>query len=183
LIASKVSKRYAKALLSIGQEDGRYEDYGKDLEKFAAFCSASDDFFKVVSNPIFSAGERKRILEYVLKKMSFSDVSSNFLRLLLQKERLGAIEEISAHYSRLTDDISGITRAEIITARPLEGDALKKLADALSRLTSRKVELEISVDESLIGGLVAKIGDLVLDGSIIAQLRGLKESLKRGEFN
>ena len=180
---SKISRRYAKALLGLGQEDGQYGKYGQDLEEFSVFCSANQEFYHVVVNKIFSAEERKKVLEFVLEKSSFLDVTKNFLRLLLDKNRLGAIQEITDYYSKLTDEISGVTRAQVITAKPLKEAAQDKLEKALSGLTSKTVSIEVKEDESLIGGLVVKIGDLVLDGSVKAQLEGLKESLKRGEYN
>ncbi|MDY6971610.1 MAG: ATP synthase F1 subunit delta [Thermodesulfobacteriota bacterium] len=183
MIGSKISKRYAKALLSIGQEDGQYGVYGQNLQEFAVFCSANTEFFQVISNQLFSVEDRNKVLEFVLEQGAFSDVLNNFLRLLLDKNRIGAIEDISDYYSKLTDEISNVTRAEIITARPLKPEALDKLEKALAVLTSKEVRTEVKEDESLIGGLVARIGDLVLDGSVRAQLDGLKESLKRGEHN
>jgi F-type H+-transporting ATPase subunit delta len=181
LIGSRISRRYAKALLSLGQEDGHYEEYGKNLNEFASFCSINSEFLQVVSNQIFSVEDRKRVLEVALSKSTFSDVVKNFLRLLLDKNRIGVIKEITDYYSRLTDELSNIIRADIITARPLKTVALKRLKKALKGLTSKDVRTEVKEDKSLIGGLIAKIGDLVLDGSVKAQLEGLRESLKRGE--
>ncbi|UCF82885.1 MAG: ATP synthase F1 subunit delta [Desulfobacteraceae bacterium] len=181
MIGSRISRRYAKALLSLGQEDGHYEEYGKNLNEFASFCSINSEFFQVVSNQIFSVEDRKRVLESALGKSTFSDVVKNFLRLLLDKNRIGVIKEITDYYSRLTDELSNIIRADIITARPLKTEALKRLKKALKGLTSKDVRTEVKEDKSLIGGLIAKIGDLVLDGSVKAQLEGLRESLKRGE--
>ncbi|MEJ2587240.1 MAG: ATP synthase F1 subunit delta [Deltaproteobacteria bacterium] len=183
MIDSKVSRRYAKALLSLGQEDGNYTEYGENLKEFGAFCADNKEFIQVVSNQLFSVEERKKILDVVLGKSKFPDLLKNFLRLLLDKNRIGAIEEISDYYSKLTDDISNITRAEVTTARTLAGDAQERLKKALADFTSKDVKMVVREDEALIGGLVVKIGDMVLDGSVKAQIEGLKESLKRGEYN
>ncbi|MBL7204050.1 MAG: ATP synthase F1 subunit delta [Desulfobacteraceae bacterium] len=183
MIGSRISKRYAKALLSLGQEDENYIGYGKDLQEFGRFCSANEEFIKVVANQIFSVEERKKVLDTALDKSSFADLVKNFLRLLLDKNRIGGIQEISDYYSKLTDEISNITRADIVTAKPLKKEAWDKLAVALAGLTAKEVRIEVKEDESLIGGLVVRIGDLVLDGSVKAQIEGLKESLKRGEYN
>jgi len=183
LTGSKISKRYAKALLSLGQEDGKYVEYGNSLKEFAAFCADNPEFRKVISNPVFSEDDRKKVLNAVLEKSAFSDYVKNFLCLLLDKNRISGIQDVSANYTRLTDEISNIIRAEIVTARPLKDDVLKKLDGVLSRITAKTVKTKVEEDESLIGGLVVKIGDLVLDGSVRAQLEGLKESLKRGEYN
>ena len=183
MIGSRISRRYAKALLSLGQEDGHYAEYGRNLEEFSRFCSANEEFLRVISNRLFSVEERKKVLEAVLEKSTFTVVVKNFLRLLLEKDRIGVVETITSYYSRFTDEISGITRADIITAKPLKTDAQERLEKALTDLTSKEVRMEIMEDESLIGGVIVKIGDLVLDGSVKAQLEGLKESLKRGEYS
>ncbi|HKI49363.1 MAG TPA: ATP synthase F1 subunit delta [Desulfobacteria bacterium] len=183
MTGSKISKRYAKALLSLGQDDGNYGEYGDNLKEFADFCRDNSEFSKVIANPVFSVDDRKKVLDVVLEKSSFAALVKNFLRLLLDKQRIGGIEEVSADYTRLTDEISNIIRAEIITARPLKDEVMTKLDTVLSKITSKTVKANVEEDESLIGGLVVKIGDLVLDGSVRAQLEGLKESLKRGEIN
>ena len=182
MIGSRISRRYAKALLSLGQENGQYAEYGRNLKEFADFCSANEEFFRVISNRLFSVEERKKILEIVLEKSLFTDVVKNFLRLLLEKNRIGIVDSITDYYLKLTDEISGITRADVITAKPLKTDALERLEKALMELTSKDVRMEVKENESLIGGVIVKIGDLVLDGSVKAQLKGLKESLKRGEY-
>jgi len=183
LTGSRISRRYAKALLSLGKEDGHYGDYGQDLQEFGSFCSANREFFQVISNQIFSVEDRKGVLEFVLEKSTFSDEVKNFLRLLLDKNRIGVIQEIKEYYARLTDEISNITRADVITAKPLKKEVLDKLDMTLTKLTSKEVKMGVREDESLIGGLIVRIGDLLLDGSIRAQLEGLKESLKRGGYN
>ncbi|UCF56577.1 MAG: ATP synthase F1 subunit delta [Deltaproteobacteria bacterium] len=183
MIVSKVAKRYAKALLSLGREDGNFERYGRDLQDFSEFCLGNREFRKVIANQIFAGEDRKKILNVVLEESGFSDVVKNFLNLLLDKYRIGAVEEITKHYERLTDEISNIARAEIITPMPLKEEAQNRLEKVLGDLTSKKIKTEVKEDESLIGGIIVKIGDLVLDGSMKAQLEGLKESLKRGEYS
>ena len=176
MIGSKVSKRYAKALFSLGQEDGNFEQYGRELFEFVEFFQDNEDFRKVVSNPIFALEDRKKILEIVLDKSNFSGLMNNFLHLLLDKNRIKAIEAIADHYSGLTDAVSGVARAEIITAIPLRDELLGGIEKSLEGLTSKKIKAEIREDKDLIGGIVVRIGDLVLDGSVRAQLEGLKES-------
>jgi F-type H+-transporting ATPase subunit delta len=183
LIGSAIARRYAKALLSIGQEDGNYSEYGRNLQEFDGFCRKNVEFYQVLCNQLFSVEERKAVLDAVIKKAAFSRTIHNFLRLLLDKNRMSALGAITENYVKLTDEISNVTRADIITARPLKPEAQKKLEKALARLTSKTVRTKVREDASLIGGLIVKIGDLVLDGSVKAQLQGLKESLKRGGYN
>ncbi len=183
MIGSKIPRRYAKALLSLGQEDGQYMEYGQNLQEFTSFCSVNTEFYQVVSNRLFSVEERKKVLDVALNRSPFSNVVKNFLRLLLDKNRIRAVEDITDYYSKLMDEISGITRATIITARPIKQESVDKLENALKRFTSKDAKIEIEEDKSLIGGLIVKMGDLVLDGSVRAQIEGLKESFKRGEYS
>jgi len=100
----------------------------------------------------------------------------NFLNLLLEKNRITEIEDITEHYSMLSDEVSNVARAEIITAMTLKQEILDKLIKALEKLTSKKIKAEIRQDPEIIGGVIVKIGDLILDGSIKAQIKGLVES-------
>ena len=118
MIGSKISRRYAKALLSLGEEDGQYVQYGENLKEFARFCKENDEFFRVVSSRLFKVEDRKKILESILQKSNLSEMVNNFLELLIDKNRIGAISEISEHYSKLTDEISNIS--ETIKSGDLE---------------------------------------------------------------
>ena len=129
-MGSRISKRYAKALLSLGKEDGRYEEYGRNLQEFNRFCAENPEFFQVISNPIFSVEDRKKVLDVVLEKSGFSGICKSFLRLLLDKDRIRGIGDITEYYTRFTDEISNITRAEVITAMPLKKKASDKLKKA-----------------------------------------------------
>ncbi len=181
-MGSRIARRYAKALLSLGQEDGNYPVYGEHLREFAEFCQAQPEFFQVVSNRIFSVEDRRSILDKILERTEFPDMVKNFLRLLVDKNRIGEIHHISEHYTALTDAISNVTRARIATAKTLKQKALDDLIKALEGFTAKTIKAEVVVDPSLIGGVVVQIGDTILDGSVKAQLEGLKESLKRGEY-
>ena len=178
---SKVSKRYAKALLSLGMEEGRYQEYGKELRAFADFCESHGELYQAISNPAFTLEDRKEILKAVLARSAVSETIRNFLNLLLDKNRISAMGEISAFYEQLTDEVSNVVRAEVVVPRPLGREAESKLGKALEQMTSKKIKMNVRQDSGILGGIIVKIGDLVVDGSVKAQMQGIKESLKRGE--
>ena len=178
---SRLSKRYARALFSLGQEDGSFGQYGQELEEFTDFFRKNNDFKQAISNPIFAMEDRKKVLKLLLDQSGFSSLVKNFLYLLLDKNRIGAIEAISDYYAKLTDEASNIAHAEIITAKPLKEETLGNVVKSLVELTSKDIKPDVKEDPDIIGGIIVKIGDLVLDGSIKAQLEGLKESFRRGE--
>jgi len=176
--SSKIAKRYAKALIGLGSEDGNLELYDRELAEFLEAWQAYAELRLAVLNPVFPLGDRKRILEKVLAQSRFSKTMEHFLNLLLEKSRLDRVAEIRSHYEQLKDEILNVTRAEVLTARPLKEEAQLRLNRVLEAFKSQKVKMDIREDKSLIGGIIVKINDLVLDASIKSQLRGWRESLK-----
>ncbi len=177
-----VAKRYAKALLEIGKEDGNTEQYGKELGDFAEMLAGAPELESALSNPGFDFDSRKKLLNAILGKLGLSPMVANFFRLLMDRGRIEATKDISQMYGLLVDEVNGITRAEVRTAAALNEQEVESLTNALKGVAGREVQLEVTEDPSLIGGVVAKIGDLVLDGSVRSQLENLKESLRRGDY-
>lgn len=182
MTSSIVAKRYAKALLEIGREDGNYEKYGEEVAAVVALLDASPELDSVLSNPALDLQSRKSVLETLLKKLQLSPITINFFRLLMDRKRIDQTRNISTVYGRLLDEVKGITRAEVTSAASLSDDELNRLKDALKTVAGKEVSIELKEDPSLIGGIKARIGDLVLDGSVRTQLESLKESLRKGEY-
>ncbi len=177
MIASKVSKRYAKALFSLGREEGKIGEYARDLAGFTDFFQSHQEFSTAVSSQIFALEDRKRVLNTVLDKSGLSGPVRNFLNVLLDKDRIRALPAVAEHYKTLMDEASNIARAEVLVPKPLRSDVLERLQKRLGEMTSKQIRIEVREEPSLIGGMVVKIGDLVLDGSVKTQIRSLKESL------
>jgi len=177
-----VAKRYAKALLEIGREDGQFEQYGQELKQFVSLFDQAPDLEKVLANPAFAFENRAQVLANVLAKLGLSPMANNFLRLLMDRGRMRDVRAINIVYAQLVDEAKGIRRAEITAAASLKQAEVDGLTAALKKLAGREVLVEVKEDPSLIGGVVARIGDLVLDGSVKTQLESLKDSLRRGEY-
>jgi len=178
---SAISRRYAKALLLIGKEDGQTETYRDQLGGISGLMEGEEALRQAVCNPLYDAASRKRVLTAVLGELKLSPVISSFLQLLLDKGRIGFLADINEQYQKFADELNGIARASVISASPLSPGIVDNIKGALSKKTGQDVLLEIAEDPGLIGGIVTKIGDLVFDGSIKTQLLNMRESLKRGE--
>ena len=176
-----IARRYAKALLLIGKEDGQTEDYRQELAGVADLLSQEAQLAATISNPLYKAGERKQVLQMIIEKLNLSKVMSSFLLLLFEKGRIGFIASINDFYQALADELKGVARASLVSATELTEDAIEKIRTALSKRTGKEIVLDVQQDPSLIGGVVTRIGDLILDGSIRTQLLNMRESLKRGE--
>ncbi len=176
-----IARRYAKALLLIGKEDGQTETYRQELDQFAQMVATDKALAGILTNPLYDADGRKKVLQALIEKMELSKVMRSFLILLFEKGRIGFIGPINEFFQKLADELKGVARASLVSATELSDETIEKIRAALSKKTGKDIILEVQQDPGLIGGIVTRIGDLVLDGSIKTQLLNMQESLKRGE--
>ena len=181
MIGLKIARRYAKALMTIGKEDGQAETYKEELGGVVKLLEEQEELQQVISNPLYDAESRKNVLELVVERLGLSKVMTSFLFLCFDKGRIQYLSDIYRFYEKLTDELANIIRADLVSAVELPEESIARIRDALSEKTGKEVRMEVSVDPALIGGAVTKIGDLVLDGSVRTQLMSLKESLQRSE--
>ena len=176
-----IARRYAKALLIIGKEDGQAEAYGKELDGFAKLMVKEKALEQAICNPLYGASGRKNVLEAVIDKVGISKIVASFLLLVFDKGRFEFLSVINDFYQKLADELKGVLRASLVSASELPSEIVEKIRTTLSKRTGKDIILQVEQDPSLIGGIVSRIGDLVLDGSIKSQLLNMRESLKRGE--
>jgi len=179
LTSQIIARRYAKALLAIGRDDGDYAEYGRELVTFAEIMGMAD-LTPTLSNPIYPKANRRAILDSILDKVEPSIIVRNFLGLLMEKDRISLIDSINDYYLRLVDEINNIERATVISAKPLLETIQDRVKASLEAMTGKTILLEVEQDEEIIGGVIARVGDLTLDGSVKTQLQNLKESLIKG---
>jgi F-type H+-transporting ATPase subunit delta len=176
-----IARRYAKALLLIGKEDGQAETYRRELEGVANLIAEEKALNQALTNPLYNIAGRRKVLETVIQKLDLSKVMASFLLLLFDKGRIGFIGNINDFYQKLVDELKGVARASLISAVELSSETIDKIRTTLSKKTGKNIILEVEQDSGLIGGIITRIGDLVLDGSIKTQLFNMRETLKRGE--
>jgi F-type H+-transporting ATPase subunit delta len=176
-----IARRYAKALLLIGQQDGQTEIYRNELQAVAEWVSRNSQLERAINNPLYESAGRKRVLQSFIAKLTISKAMESFLVLLFEKGRFGFLGPINEFYQKLADELKGVVRATVVSAGDLSTGAVERIRTALAKRTGKEVVLEVRQDPGLIGGVVTQIGDLVLDGSIRTQLLNMRESLKRGE--
>ena len=176
-----VSRRYATALMLIGEENGMADQYREELDQVVALLDGSVELEKAIINPLFDKTDRKKVLAAVLDKSGFSPVIQSFLLLLFNKGRIGFVRDICEIYQNLADELKGVVHATLISATELSADAVEKIRAGLAKRVGKDIVLDVEQDPGLIGGVVTKIGDLVLDGSVRTQLFNMRESLIRGE--
>lgn len=181
MINLSLARRYAKALLSLGKEDGKYKDYGAELSSFAYLLERETELQNAIVNPMYPRDDRKKVLDKILEMIQLNPIVNNFINLLFDKQRIDGVMQINEVYQQMVDQLENISRAKVTTATPLNEDMVSRIRQALEIITKTTVVLEVADDPLIIGGIVAQVGDLVLDGSVRTQLQSLKETLIRGE--
>jgi F-type H+-transporting ATPase subunit delta len=173
-----VSRRYAQAMIEAAAEVDAVDAVGADLARFVALMKSDHDLLGgALASPVFSIDERRAVLDAVLPRVGFHPLANNLLRLVNDKRRFDRIADIVAAYEALADDRAGRARVTVQTAEPLSPQLEAEVRHALEAVTHKTVVLRTEVRPELIGGLVAKVGDVVYDSSIRTRLEQLKQAL------
>jgi F-type H+-transporting ATPase subunit delta len=167
-------------LVQIGAEEGAVERYNEELTRSNAVIEGNGELLAILSNPAYAIEAKREILKDVIGKLGLSPIVSNFLQLLLDRGRLEFLSEIAESYGVFADELSGIVRPVLTSAFPLENARIEEMKAALAKVSGKQVQLQVQVDPSLIGGIVATIGDKVFDGSVKTQLERIKDTLQKG---
>jgi F-type H+-transporting ATPase subunit delta len=180
VINNTLARRYAKALVQIGSEDGLIDRFRDELTAIERVFSANADLKAVFSNPAFTADQKKDIMKDLVAKVKCSELVGNFLLLLVDKNRVAFLDQIVHTYETLADEQSGIIRPIIKTAFALDAGQVSSIQGALEKKSGKKVIPQVTVDQSLLGGVVTQIGDTAFDSSVKTQLKRIQDILQKG---
>jgi len=175
-----LARRYAKALFAVGKEDGKFEEYSDALRGVAQLY-IDTDLEDSLTNPLYPMDVREKVMEGVVASIGVDKVVANFLNLLVEKKRADVLPDIADEYQIMVDEEKNVSHGTVVSAVKLSKGLQSKVQKTLEKITGKKVELTASVDPSIIGGIIAKVGDLELNGSIKTQLASLKDSIKGRE--
>jgi F-type H+-transporting ATPase subunit delta len=173
---SVVASRYAKALLDV-LYPAKAEMGREQLRKFSSLLSQHGDARLVFENPTVSTERRRDLLQKIAVTLALDSPIQNFLGLLIEKNRLDLLDKVVSTYDSLLDEKLGVVKARVTSALELDSRQRDEVSARLQTLTGKKIRMEVSVDASLIGGLVAQVGGTIYDGSIRQQLETFKNSL------
>jgi F-type H+-transporting ATPase subunit delta len=176
-----VAKRYAKALFAVGKEESALDAYGETFTVLQELFGKQPDVMDALTNPQYPLDIREKVAEQLGKATGAPQIMTNFLRLVVKKRRANVLPEIIEVFQGMVDADRNISRGTAITAVALDDKLKMKVQATLEKITGKKIILSTQVDPAIIGGIIAKVGDLVLDGSIKSQIAGLRESIKGSE--
>ncbi|MCF8055690.1 MAG: F0F1 ATP synthase subunit delta [Desulfocapsa sp.] len=176
-----LARRYAKALFAVCKENGKFDEYNDALQGLNEIFASDSGLADSLTNPLYPMDVREKVMEGVVASMGVDKVMGNFLNLLVEKKRAGVLPEIAEEFQIMVDEEKNVSHGSVVSAIELSDELQANVQATLEKLTGKKVKLTTSVDPSIIGGIIAKVGDLELDGSIKTQLASLKDSIKGRE--
>ncbi len=174
-----IARRYARALMEIGQETGKLRNIQRELQKVAETVEGSEELRDLLRNPHFKGDQRKAVMESVLKRLGTTATVRNTCMLLVDRGRAELLLDISRELESMVDEHEGIVRAEVVSATPLSKMYLERLTKALQSVTGKKIILSSTMDKDLIGGVITRVGGVVYDGSLKARMSRVRELMLR----
>jgi F-type H+-transporting ATPase subunit delta len=180
VIGIVLARRYAKSAIDLAKEAGILKEVGDDLDRIAELFAQSHELVNVFSDPTIASVAKEKLLAEVLAKGGVQDLTLKFIHVVLLKGRILGVGEIASTYRDILDQMENRIRARVVTAARLSDKEQSRISDALSKISGKEVALEVEVDESLLGGVVAYMGSQVYDGSIKNQLTQIKDNLSKG---
>jgi len=173
-----IARRYAKALINLAEKD--LENTGKSLTALAGVYSNSTELSEVLSDTKISSQIKQDVLKNILKKIKVSKLVDTFIRYLLAKRRIVLLPNIERAFNLLLQEKLGRIEAGITVAQEIPEVTINKLEKAISKYSGKEVTVNITIDPAIIGGIVTRIGSVVIDGSIHTQLNQIRQSIIRG---
>ena len=172
-----VARRYSTALADVAIDRREERVVQNELDQWAGMIESNPQLKEVFVNPTIVYDHKRKVLEDLIARSRVRDTTASFLRVLLKNQRIAQLRDIAERYSLVLDERSGVLAGSVTTARPISEEMKKTLHETLSAATGHTVRLSFDTDEKIIGGLVARIGSTVYDGSVESHLERLAEGL------
>jgi F-type H+-transporting ATPase subunit delta len=177
-IVAGMAGRYATALFELAQNEGAIQSVEQDLQNLESLVATSADLLRLIRSPVFSAAEQADAIGAVLEKMGVQPLTAKFVGLVAKNRRLFALRDMIKAYLILTADHRGEMTAEVTSSHALSDTQVTELRQTLHQKYARDVNLKATVDESLLGGLIVKVGSRMVDTSLKTKLNNLRIAMK-----
>jgi F-type H+-transporting ATPase subunit delta len=175
---SGVAERYASSLFELSLSEGAVEAVTADLDRFQAMLDESEDLRRFIASPVFSSGEQLKAIEALSAKAGIGGLFANFLKVVARHRRLFALPGMIRAFRAIAAEHRGEVTAEVTSAHALTPEQEEELKVALNGVTGKQVNVTVTVDSSILGGLIVKVGSRQIDTSLRTKLSTLKLALK-----
>ncbi len=177
-ISSGIAARYATAVFELAKDGNQLAALESDIDTLDATINDSADFRDLIHSPVYTRDAQGAAIAALADKMGLSDTVANTLKLMATKRRLFVLPQLVTALRELIADEKGEVTAEVRAATALSADQEKNLAETLKSSVGKDVKMNVTVDESLIGGLIVKVGSKMIDTSIRSKLMSLQNTMK-----
>jgi len=177
LSAQTVARRYASALADVVIAQGEARSVQDELIAWQQMTQSHSQLQEAFGNPTIPYEQKRNVLKELISRTKLRQTTANFLQLLLRNQRLTDLPEVNKRFARVLDERSGVVGAQVLSARPIAESAKRSLQQRLVAMTGKDVRLSFATDESVIGGMITRIGSTVYDGSVRNKLEQLGEKL------
>lgn len=172
----QLASKYSRAMFLLAQEEGKLAEYGQELMALASDIQGAPELKAYLESPMIPGQAKQEAVQKIFGG-ELSPMMMNFLRLLLDKQRVSLLGEIARQYEDLSNEAQGILVADVTTARTLSDALGERLITKLGEVTGKTIRLRKHLDEKLIGGAVVRMGDTLLDGSLKSRMKALEAQL------
>ncbi|HEV2905072.1 MAG TPA: ATP synthase F1 subunit delta [Pyrinomonadaceae bacterium] len=172
-----VARRYASALADVVLDRGEANEVKQELQEWTELLEANANLQEVFRNPTIALEKKRAVLNKLIERAKSRPTTTNFLKVLLQNQRLAELPGVNRKFEEILDERAGLVAATVTTARPVPQSSQEDLMERLSEITKKKVRVDFEQDPELIGGLVTRIGSTIYDGSVQNQLKQLREKM------
>lgn len=180
MITNAIARRYAKALVQLAVEEGGVEMFHAELTAIDTVLADNHNLWVILVSPAYRIEAKREMLRELIAKLELSATVTNFLLLVLEKNRLNYLPQIVVSYGMFADELSGVVRPTLTSAMPLDDGQVEEVKQTLAKYTGKKVIIKVEVDPALIGGVATRIGDMAFDGSLKTQLTRIGDILQKG---
>jgi F-type H+-transporting ATPase subunit delta len=177
LSSQTVARRYASALADVVIDRNEQAEVREELRAWEQMIQNNSLLLEAFTNPTIPYEQKNKLLNELIKRSQARPTTANFLRVLLKNQRIADLPQVNAKLDQVLDDRAGLVTAQVTSARQVSEPVKAALEETLAQLTRRKVRLTFQTDESLLGGIVTRVGSTIYDGSVRNQLKRLGQEL------
>ena len=172
-----VARRYASALADVIAERNEEGIVREELKTWEQMVHGNPLLLEAFTNPTIPYEQKSKVLNDLIAKAKVHPTTANFLRVLLRNQRFAELSHVNAKLAEIMDERAGVVSAQVVSARPISEPVKTALEQTLTQITQKRVRLSFETDESLLGGIVTRIGSTIYDGSVRSQLERLGQEL------
>ena len=175
-----IARRYAKALINLAEEKDILESTGQHFSSLTKIFKESSELNKILTDTKISLKVKEEILKDVLKKVNAPELIDKFVRFVFVKRRILLIQDIERAFNYFLQEKLGRIEAKVTVAFKIHDEDVRRLEKTISKFSGKKASVSINVDPSIIGGIVTRIGSVIIDGSLYSQLNQIRQTIIRG---